>query len=49
MDQYYENGIYVDGFVRCYAQSEDADALRLPFVGFYASQHSMRGQSRSGL
>ena len=35
MDEYYENGIYVDGFVRLYAQNEDAVDLSLPFMGFY--------------
>lgn len=42
MDQYYENGIYVDGFVRCYAQSEDAVDLSLPFVGFYGDWSDAR-------
>lgn len=37
MDEYYENGIYVDGFVRLYAQSEDAVDLSLPFMGFYGN------------
>ena len=23
MDAHYENGIYVDGFVRCYAENEE--------------------------
>lgn len=32
MDTYYENGIYVDGFVRLYGQQGN---LSLPFVGFY--------------
>lgn len=35
MDAYYPNGIYVDGFIRCYAVSEDAVDLSLPFMGFY--------------
>ena len=39
MDANYENGIYVDGFVRAYAQNEDAVDLSLPFVGFYGDWH----------
>ena len=35
MDAHYENGIYVDGFVRAYAESEDGVDLSLPFMGFY--------------
>ena len=35
MDAYYPNGIYVDGFVRCYAVEEGVADLSLPFVGFY--------------
>lgn len=35
LDTYYENGIYVDGFVRCYAQDEGAVDLSLPFLAFY--------------
>ena len=35
MDAHYENGVYVDGFVRAYAESEGAVDLSLPFVGFY--------------
>ncbi len=35
MDAHYENGIYVDGFVRAYAQTEDGVDLSLPFMGFY--------------
>lgn len=35
MDTYYENGIYVDGFVHLYAENEDAPDLSLPFMGFY--------------
>lgn len=34
MDVNYENGIYVDGFVRCYAENDGTD-LSLPFLGFY--------------
>ena len=37
MDAHYENGIYVDGFVRAYAQSEGAVDLSLPFTGFYGN------------
>ena len=39
MDEHYVNGIYVDGFVRAYAQSEEAVDLSLPFVGFYGNWH----------
>lgn len=35
MEAHYKNGIYVDGFVRAYAQDESAVDLSLPFVGFY--------------
>ena len=35
MDAHYENGIYVDGFVRAYAEGEGAVDLSLPFLGFY--------------
>ena len=35
MDAHYENGIYVDGFVRAYAEAEDGVDLSLPFMGFY--------------
>ncbi len=35
MDAHYENGIYVDGFVRAYAEGEDGVDLSLPFMGFY--------------
>ena len=35
MDAHYANGIYADGFVRAYAQTEGAVDLSLPFVGFY--------------
>ena len=37
MDAHYKNGIYVDGFVRAYAQTEEAVDLSLPFVGFYGN------------
>ncbi len=35
MEAHYPNGIYVDGFVRAYAQTEGAVDLSFPFVGFY--------------
>ncbi len=35
MDENYPCGIYVDGFVRCYAVDEDSCDLSLPFLGFY--------------
>lgn len=35
MDAHYENGTFVDGFVRAYAKSEGAVDLSFPFVGFY--------------
>ena len=35
MDAHYENGTYVDGFVRAYAETEGAVDLSLPFMGFY--------------
>ena len=34
MDTYYENGIYVDGFVRLYPAEGEVE-LSLPFMGFY--------------
>ncbi len=33
MDKYYENGIYVEGFV--YARNAEGEDLGLPFLGFY--------------
>lgn len=39
MDAHYENGIYVDGFVRAYAEGEDGVDLSLPFMGFYGGWH----------
>lgn len=39
MDTYYENGIYVDGFVRLYGKQGD---LSLPFVGFYGDWSAPR-------
>ena len=35
MDANYPNGIYVDGFVRAYAQSEGGVDLSFPFMAFY--------------
>ena len=35
MDAHYENGVYVDGFVRAFAETEGAVDLSLPFLGFY--------------
>ncbi len=34
IETYYPNGIYVEGFVRCWSLDEDAD-LSLPFMAFY--------------
>lgn len=42
MDKYYENGIYVDGFVRCYAQDEGGVDLSLPYMGFYGDWSDAR-------
>lgn len=42
MDAHYENGIYVDGFVRLYAQDEEAVDMSLPFVGFYGDWSAAR-------
>ncbi len=42
MDAHYENGIYVDGFVRLYAQDEGCVDLSLPFVGFYGDWSAAR-------
>lgn len=42
MDRYYENGIYVDGFVRCYAKAEDGVDLSLPFMAFYGDWSDAR-------
>lgn len=42
MDAHYENGIYVDGFVRAYAQNEEAVDLSFPFVGFYGNWKDSR-------
>jgi len=35
MDEHYCNGIYVDGFIRAYAEDGEAVDLSLPFAGFY--------------
>ena len=37
MDAHFANGIYVEGFIRAYAQSEEAVDLSLPFTGFYGN------------
>ena len=37
MDAHYENGVYAEGFIRAYAETEGAVDLSLPFVGFYGS------------
>ncbi len=42
MDQHYANGIYVDGFVRLYAQDEGAVDMSLPFMGFYGDWSAAR-------
>ncbi|MGM9641314.1 MAG: S8 family serine peptidase [Faecousia sp.] len=41
MDKYYENGIYVDGFIRLYGANGEND-LSLPFVGFYGDWSAAR-------
>ena len=35
MDAHYENGVFVDGFIRAFAETEGAVDLSFPFVGFY--------------
>lgn len=42
MDAYYPNGIYVDGFVRCYTLEEGCVDLSLPFMGFYGDWSASR-------
>ena len=42
MDAYYENGIYVDGFIRLYAQGGNTVDLGLPFMGFYGDWSDAR-------
>ncbi len=42
MDAHYENGIYVDGFVRLYAQDVGCVDLSLPFMGFYGDWSAAR-------
>ncbi len=42
MDAYYPNGIYVEGFVRCYADNSDNCDLSLPFMGFYGDWSDAR-------
>ncbi len=42
METFYENGIYVDGFVRLDALNENGVDLSLPFVGFYGDWSAAR-------
>lgn len=42
MDTYYENGIYVEGFVTLTAASEGALDLSLPYMGFYGNWSDAR-------
>ena len=42
MDAHYANGIYVDGFVRLYAQDNAAVDMSIPFVGFYGDWSDAR-------
>lgn len=42
LDAYYENGMYVDGFVRCYAQDKGGVDLSLPFLAFYGDWSDAR-------
>ncbi len=42
MDENYPNGIYVEGFVRAYAQNSDNCDLSLPFLGFYGDWSAAR-------
>ncbi len=42
IETFYPNGIYVDGFVRCYALDEGNADLSLPFVGFYGDWSAAR-------
>lgn len=42
MDTYYENGIYVEGFVMLTAVTEGALDLSLPYVGFYGNWSDAR-------
>lgn len=42
MDTYYENGIYVEGFVTLTAASEGALDLSLPYMGFYGDWSDAR-------
>lgn len=42
MDAYYENGIYVEGFVTLTAASEGAVDLSLPYMGFYGDWSAAR-------
>ena len=42
MDENYPNGIYVEGFVRAYAENDAACDLSLPFLGFYGDWSQAR-------
>ncbi|MGN1307146.1 MAG: S8 family serine peptidase [Faecousia sp.] len=42
IEAYYPNGIYIDGFVRCYALDEGNADLSLPFMGFYGDWSAAR-------
>ena len=42
METFYENGIYVDGFVRLSSLNENGVDLSLPFVGFYGDWSAAR-------
>ena len=42
MDTYYENGIYVEGFVTLTAVTEGAVDLSLPYMGFYGNWSDAR-------
>ncbi len=42
MDENYPNGIFVDGFVRAYAENDASCDLSLPFMGFYGDWSEAR-------
>ena len=42
MDENYPNGIYVEGFVRAYAENDANCDLSLPFMGFYGDWSQAR-------
>ena len=42
MDANYPNGIYVEGFVRAYAENAESCDLSLPFLGFYGDWSQAR-------